>query len=444
MKDACAKIHERDSRGGKLILRAAWVTYRRRQIETLADQMKRWSETLNDFYTALPADTKARLESPESGGTLESNAEYMRQLSSYFGSLALNAKREEVNRLKRESKDITILAKLGPLRSATFEGQKLLVEYKPYRKGETEEQLVYISNQIGRLANFLEKADPTTTGILACEGWIEAPDMNRFGILFKVPVGYKLVARDKEGADGQQGLTTLHSVISEGSPAVSDPTKRSYTPRHALDERLTAAGTIAIALYSLHSYNWVHEGLRSSNIVMLAEDDEYAGDPPRPPRLGRPFLLGFDGARSNTGMISIGGVEPIDTDESRFAENLYRHPDRQGETSEDRLRYQMCHDQYSLGVVLLEIGLWMPLEKEPSLRMIRQQTFETPRAKHFAVRQALIRLAEARLGITFGHRYQAIVLKCLQIKSSASYDLSRFLYDVVEPLSSMKSCLSST
>ena len=444
MKDTCAKIHQRDSRGGRLILKAAWVTYRRRQIEALRDRMWQWSETFNDFYDTLPENIKARLKSSDPEGTPKSNTDYMRNLSSVFGSLAMSATTRSWTRLRKEASDVEIVGTLGALRSANFEGTKVLLEYKLYRKGEDAERVAYIADQIGRLANFLEMADPITTGVLECVGWIEVPEMSRFGLLFKMPLGCGTFPNNANEANNQGGLATLHSIISDGSPAISDPTRRQYAPKHALNERVSAASTIATALYYLHSYNWVHEGLRSSNVLMLANDDHGEGgyDSSNPQHLGRPFLLGFDGARSNEGSISIGGVEPIGMDEKRFVENLYRHPDRQGESAGDRLRYQMCHDQYSLGVILLEIGLWIPLEKEPSLRALRRQPLETSRETHLAVRRALTRLAETKLEVTFGRRYQTVVLSCLRVESSASYDLSRFLYDVVEPLSSMNLCLS--
>jgi hypothetical protein len=43
----------------------------------------------------------------------------------------------------------------------------------------------------------------------------------------------------------------------------------------------------------------------------------------------------------------------------RFVEDcIYQHPDRWGADTE--YRFSMLHDIYSLGVVLLEIGLWKP------------------------------------------------------------------------------------
>lgn len=64
------------------------------------------------------------------------------------------------------------------------------------------------------------------------------------------------------------------------------------------------------------------------------------------------YLAGFENFRREEGLSLRSGDEDV-------ARNLYRHPTRQGACpSED---YVMQHDIYSLGVCLLEIGLWRSL-----------------------------------------------------------------------------------
>ncbi|KAK0717964.1 hypothetical protein B0T26DRAFT_751951 [Lasiosphaeria miniovina] len=152
---------------------------------------------------------------------------------------------------------------------------------------------------------FLSLIDSVSTGILASAGYFAEPAMYRFGLLFKVLRSYELCPQA-----GHQGEpSTLRSVITQGTPAAADPTKISYAPRHALDVRVSAASTVATALFFLHSYGWVHENLRTSNILMLAENQTSttrAGSSAMTSPLGRPFLVGFDGARSSDGIYSMG------------------------------------------------------------------------------------------------------------------------------------------
>lgn len=144
----------------------------------------------------------------------------------------------------------------------------------------------------------------------------------------------------------QDGPVTLRSIIAQGTPAASDPTKITYMLKHALDARVSAASMIAVALFFLHSSGWVHENLRTSNILMLAEKQrtQQSLNSSTTPYLGRSFLIGFDGTRSKDGIYSIGGYETSASEAEKFASDLFQHPDRQGGPGNDQPRYQMNHD----------------------------------------------------------------------------------------------------
>ena len=79
--------------------------------------------------------------------------------------------------------------------------------------------------------------------------------------------------------------------------------------------------------------------------------------------LGIVKICGFDASREVQGAIPSRG--PYDGDWTR---ELYRHPDRQQKTLNAQThplqmnRFKQKHDIYSLGVVLLELGLWRNLE----------------------------------------------------------------------------------
>jgi hypothetical protein len=115
---------------------------------------------------------------------------------------------------------------------------------------------------------------------------------------------------------------------------------------------------------------------------------------------------------------------------------LDRHPSRQGVELEIE-RYQMQHDIYSLGVVLLEIGLWksflvynskdtkeefphtadsIPQTPIPSSLLTLQKAEEErhPIRRAFANKAMLEHLAEQELPFHMGKRYTDIVLLCLR------------------------------
>ena len=114
------------------------------------------------------------------------------------------------------------------------------------------------------------------------------------------------------------------------------------------------AQSVSRALLYMHLAGWLHKGIRSDNILFFAETDgSFYYD--------KPFIVGFEYSREASALAQTEGV----TDD--FELNLYRHPDVQGlptaaqattsSSNTNRISFDYVHDQYSLGVVLLELGL---------------------------------------------------------------------------------------
>jgi hypothetical protein len=101
-----------------------------------------------------------------------------------------------------------------------------------------------------------------------------------------------------------------------------------------------------------------------------------------------------------------------------------RHPNRQGTHPE--IKYQMQHDIYSLGVVLLEIGLWTSFilhgedpettTRTPNPILDPQHPGHPRNPLGFSTenKKMLEKLAETQLPMLLGSRYTGIVLQCLQ------------------------------
>jgi serine/threonine protein kinase len=119
-------------------------------------------------------------------------------------------------------------------------------------------------------------------------------------------------------------------------------------PHHSLSQRYKLARRIAIALLFVQSVGWVHKSIRPANILIASDANN-----PSPRNISDAYLAGFTLARSEVGVSEPLGGNPPKPDD------FYIHPTRR--TS--YVRYTRTHDIYSLGVVLIELGLWMPLEK---------------------------------------------------------------------------------
>jgi hypothetical protein len=94
----------------------------------------------------------------------------------------------------------------------------------------------------------------------------------------------------------------------------------------------------------------VHKNIRPENILLFPSPDNNNS-------IGAAYLLGLTQFRSLAHQTNLLG-------DSAWHRNLYRHPARQGLRILDS--YVMQHDIYSLGVCLLEIGLWRPLVWYPT------------------------------------------------------------------------------
>lgn len=105
------------------------------------------------------------------------------------------------------------------------------------------------------------------------------------------------------------------------------------------------------------------------------------------------------------------------------SKNIYRHPARQGQIPEEM--YSMQHDVYSLGVCLLEIGLWSSFVKyNDAAAESYVEIFEIPEAsvppavrghktRAYEVKRKMISLAKRELPSRMGDKYTAVVVSCL-------------------------------
>ncbi|KAI4647125.1 uncharacterized protein J4E78_009101 [Alternaria triticimaculans] len=200
---------------------------------------------------------------------------------------------------------------------------RLMEEYKVYDEHQSPEEIADMKARVGLLATVLEAEKPDSFRCLQLYGWEHEERHRRFVYHFLIPDEYK------------KGPITLHEAIKT-LIGESRPT---------LEERLTMAYNIAKAVTQWHRVDWVHQSMSSHNIIFLKSISGRISDRWN---FEAPLLHGFDFARPNA-KPSIGPyMENIELD-------IYRHPDLQGGTRDG---HKKEHDLYSLGVVLLEIGLW--------------------------------------------------------------------------------------
>jgi hypothetical protein len=241
-----------------------------------------------------------------------------------------------------------------------------------------------VTRDIRNLARVLSKIDPLVFGLLSCRGVIKYTGadgaLSKFEFVFSIPPSLR-------------NPSSLRSIFVEGRDD------------HALNDRLDLAKQLASSVLFIHSSGFVHKNIRPETILVFAGDSL---------GLGYPFLVGFEKFRPTDRLTYRAG-------DTRWERNLYQHPKRQGISVEED--FKMQHDIYSLGVCLLEIGLWTSFVRwkedadeptpSPVLGIDDILKLKDDRKKASEVKKILTRMAEERLPNRMGKRYTKVVLACL-------------------------------
>ncbi|KAF2004023.1 hypothetical protein P154DRAFT_519611 [Amniculicola lignicola CBS 123094] len=228
----------------------------------------------------------------------------------------------------------------------------VLVEYAAfdpaYRQTGVSPRLDRLDNLLSILARLAN--EQSFHGTLTCVGYFEDPKQPRFGLVFELPSFVY-----SGGADAQKPIeelrpVTLLNVLQTGSKSLHN--SNSATP--PLEDRFRLAFTLARTFSKIHGDDFVHKDVNSSNILVFRRNKrqsvnsralQYA--------LRSPVICSFD-LFSDENL----DLEPTNTMSPR---NIYRHPEDPKATGEKNQEYGPQFDLYSLGLILLEIGLWQPL-----------------------------------------------------------------------------------
>ncbi|KAL8898270.1 MAG: hypothetical protein Q9192_002163 [Flavoplaca navasiana] len=183
---------------------------------------------------------------------------------------------------------------------------------------------------------------PTYLGTLKLMGWVQDSRRGRNALVYAIPL--PRLDTDLDRSLNTKSFTLL-SFLHHGADTHS-------TNAPSLEDRFRLAFNLTSSLLHLHAKGVLHRNINSRNVVFFTNDIHESGDskPWKNGLIRRPFLTSFDQCSEDV----FGEIE------EPFISNIYRHP--QSERGR-RSFYRPTFDIYSLGLLLLEIGLWMPLSK---------------------------------------------------------------------------------
>ena len=269
-----------------------------------------------------------------------------------------------------ESRIQTVVTSVGSEKKE----EQVYVEFKPYElsgRRRTDERVVKRVCDLGNLLR-VPKAWDAGFHTLQLQYIIQQRQPPRFVFVFQLP-------RDKA-----EPVTLLQTFQS----------KQFIRP--TLGQKFRIAKELTETLFQFHSVGWLHKSVRSENILFFREDDSHVS-------YASQYLVGFEFSRDENDRST---TERDD----KLERNIYRHPDRQGPPEE---RFNIIHDIYALGVVLLEIGLWKSA--------IGFENFSDLNADK--IKDRLEEHARFRLPHYMGTTYTNLVLACLE-GSFGNYDIN--------------------
>jgi hypothetical protein len=217
--------------------------------------------------------------------------------SSFRPTLALKIQRDFLTVSDKDPKR-SLGAFQNPSTSSIY---SVVIEWVSYDKEYLDGRINHL-RRIDDLTRMVHSASDRHTDLhtIDCLGYTDDFASSGYGSLYRAP---------------DSSFSTLNYLI----------TNKDYRTRD-LGDRLKLAHTLAAALWSLHSLDWLHKGLSSSNILFFpsavaASATRATATAATVADVSSPYLLGFDCSRPDHLVeMSVATQNPSSMD-------LHRHPD---------------------------------------------------------------------------------------------------------------------
>lgn len=252
--------------------------------------------------------------------------------------------------------------------------RRVLIEWTRYDNQETHKFPEFLS-RIKALASLLSSSTkPNDFRVLHCSAFTHDYSECSFGLIYDFP------------SNSDETPKSLNDIISQ---------TMEYRERPTLGSRFRLAHILALSLFGFHKVGWLHKSISASNILFFFTNGSKAIHWLQE----SPYMTGFNHSRQNDPLAYTGGGP---------GDDRYHHP-QYCQSPGRQVRYRLEFDYYSLGLVLIEIGLWKTLENLTQIKTASTNQ-ETNNQK---VLDELLKKRVPLLGHYMGTDYQDAVLACL-------------------------------
>lgn len=252
------------------------------------------------------------------------------------------------SRYKSNTAQKVIPGESKPLRSGgrvagTYDSESgripVVIEWKNYDQKWTKKQGDEMLSRVEALARFLNSEETPRSGILKnkileCLGYFHDEENWKFGFVYAYPL-----------PPPHCSLESIHFYSLNyfiQSTDYNDPATHMW-PHPLLGEIFKLVQSLVNTTTALHEVGWLHKNISSHNIITFSPAKDQLHE-----NLMTSVLAGWDESRPEDSRITFGSNEEC---------VHYQHP-------QYRLRktgFRRTYDYFSLGIVLLEIGLWVTI-----------------------------------------------------------------------------------
>jgi hypothetical protein len=262
------------------------------------------------------------------------------------------AKRPSGERLMIQTGDITFDKTKSSIRSTGMLkdqesnselSRQVLVEWKKYEgfwDTQVGNELFY---RVELLTQFLKTAsrgsEVLDLRLLDCLGYCHDDKKGRLGFVYAIP----------KSVGNRGSYLRLNALMKEYNECQLNPP--------SVGDRMQLAKLLCNSMFAFHKAEWFHKSFSSYNILLFPDVDDPDTEDSKGLEVSNysvlnPYIVGFNHSRPS---------KPNEFSEPANPSNelrRYWHPDYKNVPMQ---KYRHEFDYYSLGIVLLEVGLWSPL-----------------------------------------------------------------------------------
>lgn len=303
--------------------------------------------------------------------------------------------------------------------------QVVFVEWQSYI-GNTGRPNKLAEEQIHKLGDFLSVPErPHDFRILDCIGLFKDEEHSRYGVVYHLP----RYMRDLPRRTRPEDLGHVCKPSSLTSLLDKYDALDRYNSILDLGVRFELAKKLMYSIVVIHTCGWLHKNIRSSSIFFFpAPSADIESFSNRVKDIGHPYIMGYGLSRpddvtqpdQHQGRRMRGAYsrpeadihvkhpsrehEEDDDEDLKPQTNIYKHPDK---VAMPARRFRHSYDIYSIGLVLLEIGLWRSLKRYEDRKW----------ADTYAFRDHVLRMLVPDLWGQCGSIYGGVVKDCLTMSS---------------------------